>query len=183
MRVVLDACVLFPTVLREILTGVAGRGGFEPRWSARILEEWARATRKLGEGAEVIARGEIVALSVAFPQAMVPPAAGVEARLMLPDPDDVHVLATAIAASADLIVTFNSSDFPRHILREEGLDRIDPDALLVSLLHGHGEVVRSAAEAVLAEANRLSGENIDMRQLLKRARLPRLAKAFAMSAA
>jgi predicted nucleic acid-binding protein len=178
MRAVLDACVLFPTVLREILIGVAARGGYEPRWSARILEEWARATRKLGQGAEVIARGEIVALSAAWPRAMVAQDAGLEARLWLPDADDVHVLASAIAASADLIVTFNAGDFPRHILREEGLDRIDPDAFLLSLLDAPGDPVRATAQAVLAEANRLSGETFTLRQLLKRARLPRLAKAL-----
>ena len=59
VRVVLDACVLFPTVMREVLLGCAAAGLFAPRWSARILEEWARATVKLGPGAEVYARGEI----------------------------------------------------------------------------------------------------------------------------
>lgn len=37
MRLVLDACVLFPGRLRDILLGVAERGGFTPLWSARIL--------------------------------------------------------------------------------------------------------------------------------------------------
>ena len=46
MKALLDACVLYPTVLREILTGVAGQGLYTPLWSDRILEEWARATRK-----------------------------------------------------------------------------------------------------------------------------------------
>ena len=41
-----------------------------------------------------------------------------------------HVLAAAISGSADLIVTLNKKDFPRHILGEEGVDRRDPDALL-----------------------------------------------------
>ena len=59
MRVALDACVLFPTVLREMLLGAAAAGGFAPVWSARILEEWARATRRLPEGAEAVARAEI----------------------------------------------------------------------------------------------------------------------------
>jgi len=47
MRVVLDACVLYPPVLREILLGAASAGLYDPLWSERILEEWARATRKL----------------------------------------------------------------------------------------------------------------------------------------
>ena len=57
MRAALDACVLFPTVLREVLTGAAAAGLYQPVWSDRILEEWARATAKLGPAAEVIARG------------------------------------------------------------------------------------------------------------------------------
>ena len=48
MKAVLDACVIYPTVLREILTGVAALGLYEPLWSDRILREWTRATAKLG---------------------------------------------------------------------------------------------------------------------------------------
>jgi len=43
MKILLDACVLFPTILREILLAAAEETQFEPLWSARILEEWARA--------------------------------------------------------------------------------------------------------------------------------------------
>ena len=59
MRVMIDACVLYPTVMREVVLGIAKQGLFEPRWSPRILEEWARATLKLGPEAEVFARGEM----------------------------------------------------------------------------------------------------------------------------
>ena len=41
MRVLIDACVLYPTVMREVVLGVAAQGLFTPRWSPRILEEWA----------------------------------------------------------------------------------------------------------------------------------------------
>ena len=58
MKAVLDACVLYPTVLREILLGVAARGLYEPLWSDRILREWTRATAKLGPEAVAIAEGE-----------------------------------------------------------------------------------------------------------------------------
>ena len=57
MKAVLDACVLFPTVLREILLGVAAKGLYEPLWSDRILREWVLATVKLGPLAPLQAEG------------------------------------------------------------------------------------------------------------------------------
>ncbi|WP_347313325.1 RSP_2648 family PIN domain-containing protein [Defluviimonas sp. SAOS-178_SWC] len=178
MKVLLDACVLYPTVLREILIGVARAGLFTPLWSERILEEWARATVKLGPGAELVARGEIAALRAEFPKAAVAPREGLEARLWLPDPADIHVLAAAIAGNADQILTFNAADFPRNTLGEEGLRREDPDAFLLSLWNDRPEAIKGVVEAVRAEAERLSGEAQPLRPLLKRARLPRLGKAL-----
>jgi predicted nucleic acid-binding protein len=176
MRAVLDACVLFPTVLREILTGAAAAGLYQPVWSDRILEEWARATAKLGPAADVIARGEIAALRLAFPKAGVTADPGLTARLWLPDANDIHVLATAIAAGADVIVTFNAADFPRATLAEEGLTRLDPDQFLLSLHDAAPGQVADVCAAVRATAERLSGTPQPLRALLKRACLPRLGK-------
>ena len=178
MRVLIDACVLFPTVMREIILGVADQGLFEPRWSDRILEEWARGTIKLGNGAEVIARGEIAALSLRFPRAIVPAAPHIEQRLWLPDENDIHVLASAVAGSCDAILTVNMKDFPKQYLAEEGVDRLDPDGFLYGLWLDHPEQVETAANAVLTEARRLSDGEWTMRNLLKKARLPRLGKAL-----
>jgi len=181
MKALLDACVLYPTVLREVLLAVAGTGLYTPLWSERILEEWARATRKLGPGAEDIARAEIAMLRPAFPKAVVPERAGLEARLHLPDPADIHVLAAAIAGGAEAIVTFNAADFPRHVLAAEGLARLDPDQFLMALWKKSPDLVARAAEKVRARAEDLSGEPQPMRALLKRAKLPRLGKTLEMS--
>ncbi|MHC9234013.1 RSP_2648 family PIN domain-containing protein [Pseudooceanicola sp. 502str34] len=178
MKVLLDACVLYPTVMREMLLGVAATGAYQPLWSARILEEWALAARKLGPGGEAQARGEIALVSARWPRAEVPVAPGLEARLWLPDPADVHVLAAAVAGSADVIVTMNAKDFPRDILAEEGLSRADPDGFLLGVCEAQPEAVAEVGAAVLAEARRLSGEDWEMRALMKKARLPRLGKAL-----
>lgn len=178
-RLLLDTCVIYPTVMREMLLGVAKTGAYQPMWSERILEEWARAARKLGPTGEVQARGEIALVRAAWPKAEVTWKPSLEDRLYLPDPADVHVLAAAIAGSADAIVTVNAKDFPRGLLEEEGLQRIDPDALLRGVWEENPFAVQEVAEAVRAEAERLSGEAWDMRRLLKKARLPRLAKALA----
>lgn len=112
MKVLLDACVLFPSRLRAILLGAAAAGGFVPLWSPRILEEWARATRRLPEGAEAVARAEIAELQRRWPTALVAAPEGLEDQLSLPDSDDRHVLAAAIAGDADVLLTLNRADFP-----------------------------------------------------------------------
>ncbi len=178
MRLLLDACVLVPTVLREILIGVARRGLYEPLWSTRILEEWARAAARFGPAQEALARGQIALLRAEFPRAEVAARPGLEARLHLPDANDIHVLAAAIAGNAEAIVTFNAADFPRGVLAGEGLARRDPDGLLWELWSGDPAPVAEVVEAVRAEAERLSGEAQPLRALLKRAKLPRLGKAL-----
>lgn len=178
MKVLLDACVLYPTVMREVLLGAAGQGLYRPLWSARILEEWARATRKLGADAEAQARGEIALLGADWPGAAVTWPPSLEDRLWLPDTNDTHVLAAAIAGSADTIVTVNAKDFPRGVLAEEGLSRADPDAFLLGLFKADPGAMRTACAAVLDKARALSADPWEMRPLLKKARLPRLAKAL-----
>ncbi|THH38911.1 PIN domain-containing protein [Aliishimia ponticola] len=178
MKLLLDACVIYPTVMREMLLGAATQGLFQPLWSARILEEWARAAARHGPAQEAQARGEIALVRAAFPGAEVTVPPALESRLWLPDDNDIHVLAAAIAGSADQIVTLNRKDFPRGILAEEGLDRIDPDTLLMQFHSDAPDQVAQVGQNVLAEARRLSAEDWQMRPLLKKARLPRLAKAL-----
>ena len=178
MRVLIDACVLYPTVLREIVLGVASRGGFEPFWSPRILEEWARAAGRIEPGAQAVARGEIALLRSAWPQAQVTPPPDIEAALDLPDPADTHVLAAAIAARAAVILTFNLRDFPRRALDPQGLRAQHPDAFLMALWLERPEIVTQAVVEVRNRTEDISGRAQPLRPLLKRAKLPRLGKAL-----
>ncbi|KAE9626481.1 RSP_2648 family PIN domain-containing protein [Parasedimentitalea maritima] len=179
MKLLLDTCVLYPTVMREMLLGAARLGHFVPLWSTRILGEWERAAIKLGPEGSAQACAEIALIRANWPQAELPAAQGLEQRLWLPDPADIHVLATAISGSADAIVTMNNKDFPRNILAEEGLKRLGPDELLHSIWLKDSAGMQQLGEQVLAVANRLSGSEWQIRPLLKKARLPRLAKALA----
>lgn len=179
MKILLDACVLYPTVMRSMLLGAAQKGAFQPLWSARILEEWARAARKIGPMGETQARGEIALIKADWPQAEVTPKGGTQARLYLPDENDIHVLAAAIDGHADVLMTLNAKDFPRSTLAEEGLKRIDPDSFLYDLWLKDAHLIEDVAEDVRKVACQLSGDEWQMRPLLKKARLPRLAKALA----
>ncbi len=177
-RILIDTCVLYPTVMRAMVLGAAQAGAFQPLWSSRILEEWARAAVKLGPLGETQARAEIALLRAAWPLAEVPPAPGLERRLYLPDENDIHVLAAAISGNADRLMTLNAKDFPRATLAEEGISRSDPDGFLHGLWGAEPDMMEAVGARVLADARRLSGQDWDMRRLLKKARLPRLAKAL-----
>lgn len=181
MKLCVDACVLYPTVLREILIGSAAEGLFKPLWSARICEEWRRAAERLSPGDGVIADGEIARLNARWPDARVAHDPALEARLWLPDPADIHVLATAIAGGAEGIVTLNLRDFPPRELAAYGLTPRHPDAFLHDLWLQAPDLIAQVATRVHATAQSLAGQPLDLRTLMKRARLPRLGKALASS--
>ncbi|MGQ0564747.1 MAG: RSP_2648 family PIN domain-containing protein [Gemmobacter sp.] len=174
MKAVLDTCVLVPPVLCDCLLSVAAAGLFRPLWSDRILGEWVRAAQRKAMPAPPIA-----AATAAFPGACIPPAPGIEARLHLPDDNDTHVLATAIAAGADAIVTWNAADFPRGVLASEGIQRRDPDGFLWEMWSHDPVRAGAALESVRARAEAMAGTPVALRPLLKRAKLTRLARAMA----
>lgn len=177
MKAVLDACVLFPTVMREMLLGAARLGAFEPIWSARILEEWARAFRRHQDGSEQAARIEIALLRAEWPQAEVDADPTIGTLPVLPDLNDQHVVATSRAAGAGEIVTMNLRDFPSRILTPIGLIPRHPDGFLLEI-HANDIDLGPTAEHLRAAMPDTDGDNPTLRQFLKRAQLPRLAKAL-----
>ena len=173
MKAVLDACVLFPTVLREILIDAAQAGLYAPVWSRRILDEWRHAADRQGLAAGV----EIALLESRLPAALVAPLGGAEG-LDLPDPADRHVVETALAAGAPVIVTANLRDFPRGALAAVGLGAVHPDEFLRDLYLRAPDAISGAVAATQRRADAAGGA-MTRKDLLRRARLPRLAKAMA----
>ena len=179
MKVLIDACVLFPTVLRELVLETAKAGVFAPLWSERILEEWRRAAERRSEVDGVIAGGEIATAKAVFPGAMVAVSPDTEARLSLPDPHDIHVLAAAVDGGAEALLTLNVRDFPTNVLAEEGILRRHPDEFLLEAFHQDPAALRGIVERVLARAAAHGIDTSNQRAILKKARLPRLGKALA----
>ncbi len=179
MRAVLDACVLYPTSLRGILLDVAQKGLLDPFWSTRLLEEWARAAaRTHGRDGDIVARGEIALLKAQFPRALVegedPP---IEVPV-LPDPDDEHVVTTALLADADTIITFNLKDFPTRKLSPLGIAPRHPDAVLTELHVHHPKMLEETCDQAFEQISQFPDAPKTRRALLKKAGLPRLGKAL-----
>ncbi len=176
MRLVLDACVLFPETVRAVLLDAAAAGAFAPLWSDRILDEWAHAAaRRLGPEGAAAARAAAARMADRFPGGRVAGWEAFERPDGLPDPADAHVIAAAVAGRAGGVLTFNTRDFPLRAMGAAGLMRLHPDAFLRAEWAPGGAVDRAldAAEAAAPPAMRGPG----FRAYLRKAGLPRLAKA------
>ena len=131
---VLDASVLFRGGVRDFLLWIAEAGAFSPVWSDMIHEEWMRNRRaKFGDANSQLehARGE---MERAFPGANFIPDSHVLASLRLPDPGDVQVVAAAVAAEANTIVTYNEKHFPKEVLDPLELRVETPDLFCARLI-------------------------------------------------
>jgi predicted nucleic acid-binding protein len=127
----LDANVLYPAPLRDLLLQMSFDGLFQARWTAEIEDEWKRSLlANRPELAAQVHRAQ-AAMRRAIPGALVTGHASLIDGLSLPDPDDRHVLAAAIVAAADAIVTFNLRDFPAAVLAAYGIDVLHPDTFLI----------------------------------------------------
>lgn len=175
----LDACVLAPLIEREALFAAAAEGLLRPRWSDRIEQEWRGASAREARGlSQAEIDGDLAVARSRFPDALVEGWEALEGPLSLPDWRDRHVLAAAIAAKATLLVTDNLRDFPRRALAGYGIEPIAGDALLASLMAREPERMAAALSALRAAAPpHALAEGLPA--LLKRGRLPRLAKAAA----
>lgn len=126
----LDANVLYPPYLRDLLLRFAQAGVFEPRWSAEILDEVERNIKKGRDEAEQRKVDHMTSLMRRhFEDAEV---TGYEALIpaMTNDEKDRHVLAAAIVGGADVLVTSNVRHFPRTALEPYDMDMQGPDEFL-----------------------------------------------------
>lgn len=173
-RVLIDACVLYPSILRSILLDCAKAGLFEPLWSERIVEEWRRAADRNGVLGE--ASLEIAMFTADWRSGLVEVPQDIEAELTLPDVNDRHVLAAAIAAQADELLTANISDFPTRVLGRFNVVRRHPDDFLLELALNHGAIVSKAIDRVHGVAEGRAEAAVNRRKMLQKSGVPRVAK-------
>lgn len=131
---VLDANVLYPTLVRDLLLSLATAGLFHARWTVDIHAEW---TRNLARDRPDIADklpAMVAMMNAAVPDCLVENYEPLIGCVALPDPSDQHVLAAAIAGHADAIVTFNLSDFPEEITARHGIEVQHPDDFVMNQL-------------------------------------------------
>lgn len=127
---ILDANVMFPVNVFDILAQFCIEGLFTAKWSHDIDDEW---TKNLLESRVDLTQDQVFRRRdrqrIALPDWEVEKEKYqplIEA-IHLPDLNDRHVLAAAIAGHADSIVTFNIKDFPNQALDQYDIEAIHPD--------------------------------------------------------
>jgi predicted nucleic acid-binding protein len=105
------------------------------RWTETIHDEWVRNVLKDNPhlSAECLARTRTL-MNEAVRDCLVTGYEDLIGALSLPDPDDCHVLAAAIRANAEVIVTYNLRDFPAETLARFEIEALHPDDFLALLL-------------------------------------------------
>jgi predicted nucleic acid-binding protein len=140
---VLDACVLVPMALCDLLLRLAEEPAmYRPVWSEQILTEMTKALRtKLHRSTEQAAWRR-QQMKEAFPEAMVTaPSALLKGVECIPHKDDRHVLATAIVAHANVIVTQNIKYFPKDCCHKYSVLCHTPDDFLIDQYNLHPQLV------------------------------------------
>ncbi len=140
--VVLDANVLFPASLRDILLRCAEKNLFRLRVSQQIWDEVVRNLFSTGRlTSEQVARLDTAIQ--AFLRRTNALVTGYESLIpnLTNDPKDRHVLAVAIHAHAQTIVTVNLKDFPAHALSSHGVVAQHPDPFLTCLYYARPDVL------------------------------------------
>jgi predicted nucleic acid-binding protein len=153
--VLYDACVLYPAPLRDLLVRLANTGVVRARWSATILDECFRniLEHRPDLRPEALQRTRQL-MTRAVPDCMVTGFEGLIDGLVLPDVDDRHVLAAAIRAGAQAIVTFNLDDFPADRLEPYNVEAKHPDDFVVDTIDlSPGAVAKVLAEQAAALKN------------------------------
>jgi predicted nucleic acid-binding protein len=147
-KVVLDANVLYPAVMRDVLMHLAVRSLYLPVWSEEIHNEWMRNLLKDHPelGRERLERTKAKMLEY-VPNIMITGFEALIPDLELPDLNDRHVLAAAIQAGAELIVTNNLKDFPVAALEPHGVGVIGAEAFVMTFAQSHPEQVLAALRA------------------------------------
>lgn len=144
--VVYDACVLYPFHLRNLLVELAVEGLIAARWTDTIHDEWIRNLSKQAR----ISRARLIAtrdlMKTVLPQADVRNSESIVPALTLPDKNDRHVLAAAIAARASVILTWNVKHFPATQLVPHGIVAHDPDNFLTALAVNDIETMAAVVE-------------------------------------
>lgn len=133
-NVVLDACVLYDSIMRNLLLCIADKELYRPVWSNKICNEVEHnLTKKISLDK---AKKIITTINEAFPEAMdLNNSENIDFKNLNINPKDRHVVSTAICSNSQVILTYNIKDFPAEDLNQFSIEVQTPDEFLINILN------------------------------------------------
>ncbi|GAA2157711.1 PIN domain-containing protein [Pedococcus bigeumensis] len=177
--VVYDANVLYPSTLRDLLIRIAQTGLVQAKWTDQILDEVftnLRANRPDLDPARLDRTRDL--MNRAVRDCRVTGYESLIEGLPLPDPDDRHVLAAAIRARAQVIVTNNLADFPADALQTWDIEAKSPDDFVLDQLDLNRDAVYGAVQRIADSWTNPPGTVADIIAALERDGLVQSAAAL-----
>lgn len=148
--VVYDACVLYGNTQRDMLIRIAQSGLVQAKWTNAILDEMQAnlAANRPDISAEKLARLRAL-MNRAIPDVLVEGYEPLIEALKLPDPKDRHVLAAAITAQAQVIVTSNLRDFPADVLAPWNIEAKGPDDFVLDQIDIDDRIIWACVQQIV----------------------------------
>lgn len=166
----LDACVLYPVAVADALMSLAAVGLFAAKWTTRIEDEWMGSLERdrpdlrgrLGMRRDGM-RAAVIDWEVSESAWQ-----SVRLEAQLPDPNDAHVMAAAIAGHTDCIVTANTKDFPVAVVAPLGITVVHPDDFIVQQIDLNPIIALGAFKAMRTRWRRPQASAADFAHALER---------------
>jgi hypothetical protein len=177
--VVYDANVLYPNILRDLLIRIAQAGLVQAKWTEQILDEVFDNVAKDHPGIDAsrLARTRSL-MNAAVRDCIVTGHEDLIPSLVLPDPGDRHVLAAAIRAHAQVIVTNNLRDFPAAALHGWDVEALSADDFVSDQIDLNPKIVWSCVQQIADAWRKPPGSATDVLTRLERNGLVRSVAAL-----
>jgi predicted nucleic acid-binding protein len=165
----IDACILYPVPVIDLLLILAEKNLYKPKWTHQIFNEFkSNLLKNRQDLTESQLDKRIAAMNDSFPEANVLYFEKLIEGLSLPDPKDRHVLAAAIRCQADVIITNNLRDFPKHYLQEFDIEAQSADDFIMNAIDLDPELVLQSFNEQVSKLKNPPKSKLEVLESLKK---------------
>ena len=176
LRALCDANVLYPVYLRDVIAESGMSGLFNPLWSNHILDEVQTAlSRVLPNAGENFPTIRALLLET-FPDSLVLARQTDYDEFGCSDPDDNLIVAAAVVGKADVLMTFNTRDFPSDLFERFGITLATPDEFLSQVFLENEELASFTISNLLESYVKANMDQKLLAERLHKARCPNLSR-------
>lgn len=175
--VLFDACVLYQAPARDLVIELGLADLYRAKWTNRIHDEWIGSLmhKRPDISKERLEKTRHL-INGSLDDCLVEGYESLAKTLTLPDADDCHVLAAAIKAQAQIIVTHNIKDFPEDYLDSFGIEAQSPDTFFLNQSDLQQSAFLAAVKKIRLSLKRPSKTPMEYLDALRRCELAKTAE-------